>query len=193
MNYTWFGFLLGTLGIIFLGLFGIRMFLVVIVVRGLSMCPTLRHGDRVLVVRHWPEYWLRIGQLVVGRIPTETGNITTKNAQTQQLYVKRVIGLPGDVVRLNTLANKKKSSNAHTKHDNSVPCTWYIPPGSCFVKGDAETSTDSVTWGPIAFDSLIGVVLFKLPRRANISNLQYHPNLSQDSFDVQVIESRIQE
>ncbi len=192
MKNFWIIFLISILGSSLLII--ARLFLVVVVVRGLSMVPALRHGDRVLVLRHWPACLLRIGQLVVGRIPADKESTMTKILQTQQLYIKRIIGLPGDVVRLNnTLVNKEKSSKAPIKRNNSVPQTWHIPQGFCFVKGDADTSTDSVVWGPIPFHSLIGVVLIKLPRPANIPPLHYCPDHSQDLFDTQVVEAKMQE
>lgn len=46
----------------------IRVFLCVITVHGYSMYPTLRPGDRILILRHWPQTWIQKNQIIVGNL-----------------------------------------------------------------------------------------------------------------------------
>jgi signal peptidase I len=131
----------------------LRRLLLVVTVEGLSMTPTLRHGDRVLVLRHWPRYWLRKGHIVLIR------GAQTPDAIAPLTCIKRLTGLPGD-----TVANRYEGEPPQS-HD--VPRSWTIQPGYCFVAGDAgRASIDSYVWGPIPIEQVLGVVIRRLPRRS---------------------------
>jgi signal peptidase I len=44
---------------------------------------------------------------------------------------------------------------------------WVIPTGYCFVMSDnREVTADSREWGPISTESILGIVIMRLPRRA---------------------------
>lgn len=119
---------------------------VVVTVRGLSMEPTFRHGDRVLARRRVP---VTTGQVVVVESPGD-GN----------LVIKRVAAVPGDPVprgRCPAIAD--------------VP-ERVVPPGRLVLLGDnAAVSDDSRRLGYFALDRVLGVVLRKLPGRADLPPL----------------------
>jgi signal peptidase I len=104
-------------------------------VDGVSMEPTLRPGDRVLVRRMRP-HRLRRGQVVVFAHP---------GGDTPYL-VKRAVALPGDPVPpLPGLAGSR------------------VPAGSLVVLGDnPHASFDSRQAGYFAADTLLGVVVRRL-------------------------------
>ncbi len=126
------------------GILILLLFLPVLEVSGSSMEPTLRDGDILVLLKP-------------GRI--EAGEMCGMYAQGR-LILKRVIGLPGDVVSMDEtgsvyvsgteLAEPYVSQKAIGTCDLSFPYT--VPEDSLFVMGDhRETSIDSRS-------SLIGCV-----------------------------------
>lgn len=125
-----------------------RVGVVVATVTGMSMYPTLKPGDRLLVIRHWPRTWLRTGDIVLLRLPSYQTAVA----------VKRITGLPDQTI---TSPNgHEKTAMARTAENKS---SWYIPPGYCFISGDApHNSLDSHTFGPVPSKCVIGLVIKKL-------------------------------
>jgi signal peptidase I len=108
-------------------------------VRGESMLPTLRPGQRVAVGP--PARPLRRGAVVVVRHP----------ARDDLELVKRVVGLPGDRVHL-----------ADGRPDAVLGPDQYL------VLGDhRDASTDGRAFGPVGREQVVGVVRFAYwpPRR----------------------------
>lgn len=140
----------------------IRRYLCVIHVRGLSMSPALQHGDRVVVVCHWPRRWLRHNQIVLVERDADVvaeslppGVLVEDLELSKELVVKRLMALPYETV-----------VTLHTEEgEQSESVTWYIPGDHGFVKGDGVVSVDSVQWGPIPLSSIRGVVVGTLPSR----------------------------
>lgn len=157
----------------------IRFFLVVTTVQGESMSPTLLPNDRLLVLRHWPSTWLRKGQIVVGDLRRVldisdntdinfTLSISEYNRMPSEKFVKRLVGLPGDVVSIHiSELHEKLQVTLQSKSDANGVLVWHIPPGHCFVQGDGLISSDSITWGPIPIKLLTGLVLLKLPSKSH--------------------------
>jgi signal peptidase I len=177
-------------------LFSLRYFLVIIIVQGRSMEPTLFSGDRVLLLRCRTQWLLRRGQIVVYQSPSNslanslptarkrlwTGNSTINRQQTERLcavprqnyYIKRLLGLEGDQVVLQAqdmpyYAEYQEGNISH-KQDTNGNFAWHVPQGCCFVKGDSRYSFDSTTLGPIPVNHIMGIVLFRLPRRTKLTN-----------------------
>src|SRR5436190_7901156 len=72
-----------------------RAFLVVVTIRNESMQPTLRDGDRILIIRHWPSRWLHRGQIVIvwpGSLPDHSPTAFSES----ESFVERIFGMPGD-------------------------------------------------------------------------------------------------
>lgn len=136
-------------------LFLLRRCLAIITVHGRSMEPTLVNGDRVLLLRFGFRYWLRTGQIVVCQYPA------------QDNYIKRLLSLGGDCVVLpaQAVSYGPLPNGTVSERDAAGNFVWQVPSGHCFVKGDAASSYDSTSWGPIPLDDLTGIVLLKLPHR----------------------------
>lgn len=124
------------------------------VVRGQSMSPSLRDGDRVVVDR--VSYGLADIErfdVVILRYPRD------RNVD----FVKRVIGLPGDRVVMRNgvvLVNGKRvreSFGCHPDHDDRVDTV--VPFGKVFVLGDNRPiSCDSRSFGMVDVTDLRGKV-----------------------------------
>ena len=123
---------------------------------GISMEPGLHDREFVLVDK-W-SYWLHQparGDIIVFVAPPDPS----------QDYVKRIIGLPGDVitihgsevfvngVQLNKFyVDPHRQGNPFSDFDNEV-----VPPNSYFVLGDnRQESSDSRDWGCVPRQNIIG-------------------------------------
>ncbi|WP_163506000.1 S26 family signal peptidase [Fodinicola acaciae] len=132
--------------LVLLGMLGVavglaRTRLVAVTVEGDSMIPTLRAGDRVLVVK-LPLRWVRRRQLVVFAPPK--GLLPESEPPW---LIKRAVALPGDVVpaEVPNLAGTR------------VPADRFV------VLGDnSARSFDSRRAGYLAADTLLGVVVRRL-------------------------------
>jgi signal peptidase I len=125
-------------------------------VEGTSMMPGLTDQERIFVNKY--EYKLgenniHRGDLVVFHYP--------KNPR--ESYIKRVVGLPGDSVRIvlgEVYVNGKKLSEPYVLdayRDRDSMDMEVIPPGHYFVLGDhRNSSSDSRSWGYVARDEIYG-------------------------------------
>jgi signal peptidase I len=142
-----------------------------------SMVPTLKVGDRVLVNKlSYDLHDVHRGDIVVFKAPpqAEAGNIKD--------LVKRVIGLPGDVVEArddagNICDTEDLSKLCHIYVNDRRLDEPYLPDGTTtvnlpatkiaaghyFMMGDNRTaSRDSRYFGAIAKSSLIGRVFVRI-------------------------------
>ncbi|EOP87695.1 signal peptidase I [Bacillus thuringiensis] len=131
-------------------------------VEGESMQPTLYEADYVFVNKAV----VRLSNLQRGEI------VIIKEADESKYYVKRVIGLPGDVINITNgkvYVNDKKQEEPYTNKDlfNNTQVFYNfqktkIPPNKLFVMGDnREVSRDSRNGlGYIEEDNIIGKVEF---------------------------------
>jgi len=124
-------------------------------VDGSSMEPSLHSGEFVIVNRlaykfGEPEH----GDVVVFHFPGDP----------DQEYIKRIIGLPGDRVRVmegavyvNDQAIDEPYIAALPKYQGS----WTVPGDGIFVLGDnRNNSSDSHNFGPVPMENLIGEAFF---------------------------------
>ncbi|WP_431312276.1 signal peptidase I [Sporosarcina oncorhynchi] len=143
----------------------IRVFLFTpIVVDGISMMPTLEHGDKMIVNK--------IGY-TLGK--PDRFDIVVFHAPEKKDYIKRVIGLPGDEVEYRDdilyINNKPYEEPYLDKYKAEVqdgPLTEdftldekigsiTVPEGSVFVMGDnRRKSKDSRHIGAVSIDEIIG-------------------------------------
>lgn len=120
-------------------------------VDGLSMLPTLKDGEFVLVNR----LAYRIGEPARGDIVVFR---STTNFDLD--LIKRIIGVPGDDVRVadgrvivNGLALSEPYINAEPRYSGE----WSVPQGYLFVLGDNRNdSSDSHAWGLLPIQNVIG-------------------------------------
>lgn len=139
-----------------------------------SMIPTLVIGDRVLVNKL--SYGLKnpfTGRVVLGDGLPNRGDIVVFQPpfQSPDPYIKRVIGLPGDVVEARDKvihvngrplrepyirhADPRILAPGLTSRDSFGPLR--VPPGKLFVLGDnRDESNDSRFWGFADLDEVVG-------------------------------------
>lgn len=138
-----------TLLLAFLLYFAIDAVVARVRVENISMQPTLKPGEFVLV--HKLAY--RFGEI-------QRGDIVVFHYSPQEDYIKRVIGLPGDsieiadgLVKVNGYALKEPYINAPPMYNGS----WQVPEGKVFVLGDNRNqSSDSHTWGFVPIENIVG-------------------------------------
>jgi signal peptidase I len=114
-------------------------------VNGSSMAPLLNPGERVLASR-WPYRFGEVqrGDIVVFRPPRAVDTP----------YVKRVIGLPGDLVEIR---RGRVWVNGKVLHETYVRQPWWdnrlaerVPKGTLYVMGDnRDSSNDSRLFGEV--------------------------------------------
>ena len=148
-------------------------------VAGSSMSPNLYGGsgailealissDRLFVPKY--ETWLRRagvlgeyrrGDVIIFREPADSPYVGSR----RDFLVKRVIGLPGDSVRIqggNVFVNDVELDQGFISDNggslgNSNLVEMTVPKGEYFVLGDnRNNSVDSRIYGPIAFMSIAG-------------------------------------
>ena len=130
---------------------------------GNSMAPTLKEGQQVLAYIPGQETGaLPRGAMVVLRHPVLPG----------QIYIKRIIGLPGESIRIDGhrvylddillpepyLAEGQAPYGFETPHRETARL-WINDAEEYFVLGDRrEDSQDSRSFGPVHRDLILGLV-----------------------------------
>ncbi|PZO12590.1 MAG: signal peptidase I [Leptolyngbya foveolarum] len=123
-----------------------------------SMVPTLQVNDRIFVDRD-DLYSPKLGDIVVFTAPGKAIEIV--EAEPNSLFVKRIIGLPGQEVAvragqvwINKILLPKDYVEAQMSYD------WgpeLVPPNAYFVLGDnRNASADSHVWGFLPKENLVG-------------------------------------
>lgn len=136
-------------------------------VEGNSMVPTLENHDQLLVEKVSVHFGL-----------PPRGTIVTVDAskleirKEQELYVKRVIGLPGDEINFSggsVFVNGVKLDEPYLPKGTvtNAPANWkgpfVVPAGHVYVLGDNRAlSADSRLYGPVPLDALNGRVLVRI-------------------------------
>ena len=138
-------------------------------VEGTSMEPALTNQERIFINKF--TYWFGLGGIergdtVVFKYPYEP----------QKSYIKRVIGLPGDRIRIvagqvyvNGRALAENYVPAEFRDSMSWPPTGQgeapydrvVPPSQYFVLGDhRSSSSDSRSWGWVPRENIYGKAVF---------------------------------
>lgn len=167
----------------------LRRILVVVVVLGISMEPSLRAGDRLLVFRYWPSRLLRAGDVIVFSNPAlDLDSIPSEEAEDgcasdsdelvavfpsaqegcHKNLVKRVVGTPNSVVKYDRNSGKVVGEEANQFKPEDIR-TWSLDGSQFFLMGDSRHSVDSRTWGPVELHPQVGRVIARLQTR-NPSN-----------------------
>lgn len=132
-------------------------------VSGKSMLNTLHHDDMLLVNKigkHFTSY--KRGQIVILDAPD----------YPNRLYVKRVVGIPGDTISLKddkVYLNGEQLQEPYTSVDYTLPenggLEWQLLENEYFVMGDNRlegASNDSRNFGPISKDEIVGHAFFRI-------------------------------
>lgn len=169
-----------TLSIISTFLISIRPILLIVKVKSESMEPSIFNGDIVLAER--------LSALVRSRLSKESIVLLSLPELDKELFVKRIVGLPGDRVEITNgkfFLNGEKSSPKNVKLEDSmyeikilgdIPAMPFVdvaisnhlpivvPAEFCFVLGDnRNNSFDSHDIGFIPLSRVEGRVFFILP------------------------------
>ncbi len=125
-------------------------------VEGPSMEPGLNTDEYVLVNK--VSYLFQAparGDVIIFHYPKDT----------TQDYIKRIIGLPGDTVKIDqthvwvdgVLLNEPYISQPLNPDVNQQDISWKVPPGDYFVLGDNRpVSDDSRYWGFVPKSLIVG-------------------------------------
>lgn len=127
----------------------VRRHLMVVTVKGASMLPTLRTGDRVLV-RRTSAAAVRTGDVVVVDEPRPC---RPGGARAGGWVVKRVVAAPGEPAPPFLPPHQRAAGDR-------VPAGWLVLLGD-----NAEASRDSRHYGPVGAERLLGVVVRRLDGR----------------------------
>jgi len=130
------------------------------IVDGPSMQPTFETGQFLIVSRvHYMLGEPERGDIVVFHYPNNT----------EQDYIKRIIGLPGDMVELRDTQVYVNGQPLDEPYINE-PCTparcpdrvWELGPDQFFVMGDNRNhSSDSRSFGPVDRQFIVGEALVR--------------------------------
>ncbi len=121
-------------------------------IESISMQPTLYAGDFVIVNK----LAYKLGQpdrgdVIVFRFPPDP---------QREPYIKRVIGLPGDTVRITdgkVYVNDTLLEEPYISAPPAYEGSWNVPDDSLFVLGDnRNSSSDSHQWGMVPLENVIG-------------------------------------
>jgi len=127
-----------------------------ILVQSVSMQPTLYERDRVLVNK----LAYKIGKPARKDVIVFNPPVTN----IDEPYIKRIIGLPGDVVRITNeqvYVNDLPLQETYIAAPPNYVGSWNVPPGNVFVLGDnRNNSYDSHFWGVVALESILGKAEF---------------------------------
>lgn len=137
----------------------LSFFVKAIVVQGISMEPTLKTSDYILISRQAYKFGSpKRGDIIV--FPHFDG-------AAEKLYVKRVIAIPGDRI---VIYKDKLWINGKEKHEKYIKepevigeVNKTIPEGEIFVMGDnRNNSADSRIFGTVPIEDVTGKVFVRL-------------------------------
>jgi len=124
-------------------------------VDGFSMEPTLHNGEFVIVNKMAYRFGaLNYGDVIVFHYPRDP----------EQEYIKRIIGLAGDKVRVSdgqVFVNDLLIAEPYIASAPRYQSDWIVPDASLFVLGDnRNNSSDSHNWGAVPIENVVGKALF---------------------------------
>ncbi len=147
-------------------------------VLSISMEPTFHEGEYIIALK--ASYWFadpRRGDVVVFLPPSNNGSVP---------YIKRVIGLPGDIVEARAgriWVNGVALNEPYIAQPVTYEGYWVVPDNTYFVLGDnRNNSSDSHMWGAVPRRNIIGKAVFRywpLDRLGSIKHYTYVINATE--------------
>ena len=134
-----------------------RVIVTAVEVKGVSMAPTLRAGDRCILNRF----------AYLTREPARGEMVVLKDPETGDLIVKRIVGLPcetvimrNDAAYVNGRRIFEPYASRFVRNDLSpLSKATVCPKGHYFVLGDNRNrSVDSRAFGPVPRANILGVL-----------------------------------
>lgn len=137
-----------------------------------SMSPTLQVGDKIFIFRlpYLYNATPELGDIIVFRPPESAG----ENGKEDIYYVKRVVGLPGDIVSIdnhrlyiNEQEVREPEVFQHIQYESFPRLPKYlesvqVPEYEVLVFGDnSADSVDSRYWGPVPLRNITGEVFLR--------------------------------
>lgn len=133
-----------------------------------SMHNTLLENDRIFVNKFQYNIWdVDVGDVIVFR----TRGIDRIDDPDKPYYIKRVVGLPGDVIEIRNgdlFRNGERVTEPEIFRDNFyVPLRnnrrfFEVPPDEVLVFGDNSfNSLDSRDWGGVPMENIMGKAFFR--------------------------------
>lgn len=123
-------------------------------VENISMQPTLHEGQFVLVNK----LAYRLGEFQRGDVV-----VFHYPRNPEEDYIKRLIGLPGDVVSVENgyvVVNNQVLDEPYIAAPPQYASSWTVPEGQLFVLGDNRNqSSDSHSWGFVPIENVVGRAL----------------------------------
>lgn len=125
-------------------------------VDGYSMVPTLQDGEFLFVNKLSYKFDDPArGDIIVFHYPPDP---------SRQDLIKRVIGIPGDVIVINdhqVTVNGQILSEPYIAEDPQYHGEWVVPKDNLFVLGDNRNdSSDSHVWGLLPMNLVVGKSIF---------------------------------
>lgn len=144
--------------------FGVSMFVRPTIVYETSMQPTIDPHDYLLMSKQaYRSKEVERGDVVIFR-----SDIELENTGKKKLLIKRVIGVPGDVITIadgNLYINGSKMEEKYIAK-GGTPGKVYnvkVPKGEVFVMGDhREVSRDSREFGCVKQNKIVGKAIVRL-------------------------------
>ncbi len=173
-NQGWKSFLqeiLETLGLAVLLFLVINIISARVRVDGFSMRPTLEDGEFLLISRLAYQFGsFQRGDIIVFRPPMYPEADFWRSllglpdiSDDYEDYVKRVIALPGDTIKINggvVSINGSLISEPYIAAPPDYSGEWTVPAGNLFVLGDnRNNSADSHAWGYLPEQNVLGKAL----------------------------------
>ncbi|HSP66514.1 MAG TPA: signal peptidase I [Bryobacteraceae bacterium] len=129
-------------------------------VEGTSMTPSLINDERIFINK----FTYRFGFADIVRGDTVVFWAPEDPARS---YIKRVIGVPGDVVEIDhgaVILNGQRLEEPYVPDDNRDRVSMQaraVEPGHYFVLGDhRNSSNDSRSWGTVSREAIYGKAVF---------------------------------
>ena len=110
-----------------------------------SMIPTINEGDRMLVLREYFPEKLKTGDVVVFKVRPDG---------VETLYVKRLIGRPGDYVKIENgivSVNGKLLEEDYIKRPDNYTGEFNVPQGKYFFMGDNRGDSKDSRYPEVGF------------------------------------------